>query len=325
MRRRHFLILSGVAGAAWPLRAMAQTPGKTYRIGLLASRGGLDERMKALVHGLAERGFREGRNLVLDLKSADGKVERLPGLAAEFVGSGVDAIVSFGYPAAVAAKQASTNVPIVVTGAGDPVATGLVEGLSRPGGNITGVTELSTELSAKRLELLKSAAPGVSRVAMIWNAADLGMTLRYQAAEDAARVLGFKVQTLGVREPNDFDDAFAAMTRDRPDAILMVSDALTMLNRKRVVEFATANRLPTIYETAAPVRDGGLMSYGPSQNEIGERAADFVARILRGARPAEQPLEQPTKFELVINVRAAAALGVVVSPTLLARADEVIE
>jgi putative ABC transport system substrate-binding protein len=329
MRRRHFLILSGIvlpcAGAEWPLRALAQTPGKTYRIGLLASRGGLDERMKALVHGLAERGFREGRNLVLELKSADGKVERLPGLAAEFVGSGVDAIVSFGYPAAAAAKQASTNVPIVVTGAGDPVATGLVEGLSRPGGNITGVTELSTELSAKRLELLKAAAPGVARVAMIWNAADLGMTLRYQAAEDAARVLGFKVQTLGVREPNDFDDAFEAMTRDRPDAILMVSDALTMLNRKRVVEFATANRLPTIYETAAPVRDGGLMSYGPSQTEIGERAADFVARILRGARPAEQPLEQPTKFELVINIRAAAALGVVVSPTLLARADEVIE
>jgi putative ABC transport system substrate-binding protein len=160
---------------------------------------------------------------------------------------------------------------------------------------------------------------------MLWNAADLGMTLRYHAAEDAARVLGVKVQTLGVREPDDFDNAFAEMTRERPDAILMVSDALTMLNRKRVVEFANTNRLPTIFENGVIVRDGGLMSYGPKQSEIGELAADLVARILGGARPADLPLELPTRFEFLVNLKTAQALGITLPPTLLARADEVIE
>jgi putative ABC transport system substrate-binding protein len=225
----------------------------------------------------------------------------------------------------LAAKVAAKGVPIVVTGSGDPVATGLAEGLARPGGYVTGMTELSTELSGKRLEILKEAIPNLLRVAMLWNAADLGMTLRYQAAETAAKALNVSVQTLGVREPNDFDSAFAEMTRSRPDGILMVSDALTVLNRKRVIEFATANRLPTIYELSSLVRDGGLMSYGPDQSAIGDRAADFVARILRGARPADLPLEQPTKFELVINLKTAKALGLELPPTLVARANEVIE
>jgi putative tryptophan/tyrosine transport system substrate-binding protein len=197
--------------------------------------------------------------------------------------------------------------------------------LARPGGYVTGMTELSTELSGKRLEILKEAIPNLRQVAMLWNAADLGMTLRYQAAETAAKALNVSVQTLGVREPNDFDSAFAEMTRSRPDGILMVSDALTILNRKRVIEFATANRLPTIYELSSLVRDGGLMSYGPDQSAIGDRAADFVARILRGARPADLPLEQPTKFELVINLKTAKALGLELPPTLVARANEVIE
>jgi putative ABC transport system substrate-binding protein len=190
---------------------------------------------------------------------------------------------------------------------------------------MTGVAELSTELSAKRLEILKDALPGIQRVAMLWNAADLGMTLRYRAAEDAARALGVKVQALGVREPDDFEHAFAEMIRERPDAILMVSDALTVLNRKRVVEFARINRLPTIFESGALVRDGGLMSYGPKQSAIGERAADLVARILRGARPADLPLELPTRFEFLINLKTAQALGITLPPTLLARADEVVE
>jgi putative tryptophan/tyrosine transport system substrate-binding protein len=237
----------------------------------------------------------------------------------------VDVIVTFGYPAVLAAKKSTKDIPIIVTGAGDPVATGLVDGLARPGGNITGVTELSTELSAKRLEILRDALPAIARVAMLWNAADLGMTLRYRAAEDAARVLGLKVQTLGVREPDDFDHAFAEMTRERPDAILMVSDALTILNRKRVLEFASTNRLPTIFETGALVRDGGLMSYGPKQSDIGEIAGGLMARILRGARPADLPLELPTHFEFLINLKTAQALGVTLPPTLIARADEVIE
>ena len=197
--------------------------------------------------------------------------------------------------------------------------------MARPGGNITGVSELATELSAKRLEILKDALPALSRVAVLWNAADLGMTLRSRASEDAARVLGVRVQTLGVREPDDFDHAFAQMARERPDAILMVSDALTMLNRRRVVEFANTSRLPTIFETGTLVRDGGLMSYGPKQSAIGERAAELVARILRGARPADLPLELPTHFEFLINLKTAQALGVTLPPTLLARADEVIE
>jgi putative ABC transport system substrate-binding protein len=328
MRRREFIGLLGGMAAAWPLAVRAQQPGKIHRLGLLTTGsvlGGTDERRKALVSVLAARGFVDGENLVLVQRSADGHPDRLEGLAAELMAASVDVIVTFGYPAALAAKTFAKGVAVVVTGAGDPVATGLVDGLARPGGDVTGVSELSTELSAKRLEILKDAVPDLQRVAMLWNAADLGMTLRYRSAEDAARVLGVKVQTLGVREPDDFDHAFAEMTRERPNAILMVNDALTMLNRKRVVEFAKTNRLPTIFETGALVREGGLMSYGPKQRVIGERAADLVARILRGARPADLPLELPTHFEFLINLKTAQALGLTLPPTLLARADEVIE
>jgi putative ABC transport system substrate-binding protein len=328
VRRREFLALLVGAAAAWPIGGRAQQPDKIYRVGLLATGGAfgaLDERRKSILEGLAARGFVEGRNLVFDVRGGEGRYERLSELAAALKASKVDVIVTFGYPAAVAAKESAKDVPIVVTGSGDPVATGLADGLARPGGHLTGMTELSTELSAKRLEILKEAVPNLRRVAMLWNAADLGMTLRYRAAETAAQVLNVTVQTLGVREPNDFDNAFAEMTRSRPDAILMVSDALTVLNRKRVIEFTTANRLPAIYELSSLVRDGGLMSYGANQDAIGVRAADFVARILRGARPADLPLEQPTKFELVINLKTARALGLTIPPTLLARADEVIE
>lgn len=328
MKRREFITLVGGAAALWPLAAGAQQPTKIYRLGLLTTGaviGATDERRTTLFTVLAAHGFIDGQNLSLVQRSAEAHAERLNGLVAELITANVDVIVTFGYPAAAAAKETAKNVPIVITGAGDPVATGLVDGLARPGGNITGVTELSTDLSAKRLEILKDALPDLQRVAMLWNAADLGMTLRYHSAEDAARVLGVKVQALGVREPDDFDNAFAKMKSDRPDAILMVSDALTTLNRKRVVEFANTNRLPTIFENAGPVHDGGLMSYGPKQSEIGERAAELVARILSGARPADLPLELPTRFDFVVNLKAAQALGIKLPPTLLSRADEVIE
>jgi putative ABC transport system substrate-binding protein len=287
--------------------------------------GPLDDRRKTILEGLATRGFVEGRNLMFEVRSGDGRYERLSELAAALKTSNIDVIITFGYPAALAAKTSAKDVPIVVMGSGDPVATGLAEGLARPGGNLTGLTELSTELSAKRLEILKEAVPNLRRVAMLWNAADHGMTLRYRAADTAAKVLNVSVQALGVREPNDFDGAFAEMTRSPPDAILMVSDALTTLNRKRVIEFSSTNRLPAIYEFRALVREGGLISYGPNQGAMGTRAADFVARILRGARPADLPLEQPTTFELVINLNTAKTLGLTIPPTLLARADEVIE
>lgn len=326
MRRRDVVAGLG-ATLALPYVARAQT-GKTYRLGFLSPAGGIgqaEERRKALVAGLAARGFVEGRDYVIELRSAEMHFDRLGALAAELKEARVDVIVTFGYPAAAAAKISAKDVPIVMIGAGDPVATGLVEGLVKPGGNITGLSELSTDLSAKRLEILRDAVPGLHQVAMLWNAADLGMTLRYRAAENAARVLGFKVQTLGVREPDDFEHAFGEMMRDRPDGILMVSDALTTLNRKRVVEFAMAQRLPTIFETSNLVRDGGLMSYGPKSSELGERAANFVARILRGARPGDLPLELPTRFEFLVNMKTARSLDLTIPPTLLARADEVIE
>jgi putative tryptophan/tyrosine transport system substrate-binding protein len=328
MQRRYFI--AGLAGSAvaWPFAARAQRAARTYRVALLSPGGRVpntDERRMALVRALAERGYVEGRNLVFEDRFSEGRGERLPGLAAELNAARVDVIVTIGYPAALAAKQSAPDLPVVMISAGDPVETGLVEGLARPGGHVTGMTELSTELSAKRLELLKEAIPRLGVVAMLWNVDDLAMSMRYRAAENAARVLDVKVQTLGVREPNDFDLAFAAMSREPPDAILMVSDVLTLLNRKRVVDFASANKLPTIFEDRRSVRDGGMMSYGPTLQALGERAGDFVARILRGARPADLPLEQPTIFELVVNLKTAKALGVNLPALLVARADEVIE
>ncbi len=326
MRRREFITIVG-GSFLWPLTAGAQQAGRTYRVGLLATGGvaAMDERRDSILEGLAANGFFEGRNLEFDVRSGEGRSERLSEFAAALQAANVDAIVTFGYPAAAAAKTSATDIPVVVTGAGDPVATGLADSLARPGGHVTGMTELSTELSGKRLEILKEAVPNLHRVAMLFNATDLGMTLRSQAAANAARELNVDVQTLGVREPNDFDEAFAEMTKARPDAMLMVSDALTVLNRKRIMNFAAANHLPAIYEFSALVRDGGLMSYGPNQRAIGVRAGDFVARILRGARPADLPLEQPTQFELAINLKTAKALGLELSPILVSRADEVIE
>ena len=329
MQRRDFIkgiVLS--AATAWSHAVQAQQRDKIYRVGLLtngALMGSTDERRKNLVSALAAQGFVEGRNLILEQRSADAQPRRLVGLVKELEAANVDVIVTFGYPPALTAKNSATGIPVVVTGAGDPVATGLVDGLAKPGGHLTGVTELSGDLSTKRLEILKDALPNLRRVAMLWNADDFGMTLRYQSAQTAAGVIGVNVQALGVREPDDFDRAFAEMQRKRPDAILMVNDALTALNRKRVVEFASTNRLPTIFEVGAVVREGGLMSYGPKQSEIGERAAYLVARILRGGRPADLPLEVPAHFEFLINLKTAKALGLTIPGTVLARADEVIE
>jgi putative ABC transport system substrate-binding protein len=279
----------------------------------------------AIIRGFAKHGYTLDRNLAFERRGAQAHIDRFPRLVDELVASKVDVILTLSYPATVAAKRGTTTVPVVVIGAGDPVATGLVDGLARPGGNITGVSDVAIELSAKRLELLKETAPGLRRVAMLWNAADLGMTLRYQVSAATARALGVIVQPLGVREPEDFEEAFAAMTRELPDAILMVSDVLTILNRRRVYEFAAAHRLPAIYENDFFSRDGGLMSYGPDTDEICDRATGLVDRILRGAKPAELPFEQPTRFRFVINLKTAKALGLTVPASLLARADEVIE
>jgi putative ABC transport system substrate-binding protein len=263
---------------------------------------------------------------VFERRGAETHTDRLPRLVEELVATKVDVILTVGYPAALAAKQGTTIIPIVVTEAGgDPVATGLVDSLSRPGGNLTGVSDVAVELTPKRMQLLKEIAPELRRVAMLWNESDLGMTFRYRELAAAAQALGIIVQPLGVREPDDFEQAFASMTRDRPDAILMVSDLLTHLNRRRVHEFAVARRLPSMYEKEFLVRDGGLMSYAPDLDELYERATSMVDRILKGAKPADMPFEQPTRFRFVINLKAAKAIGLTVPNNVLSLADEVIE
>ena len=236
----------------------------------------------------------------------------------------VDVIVAWGYPVVLAAKG-SGIATVVAFGVGDPVATGLVANLARPASNITGISDVATTLSTKRLGLLKELLPKLHRVAMLWNKDDLGMSLRYEASAKAAQAIGVEVQAVGVREPDDFNEAFAVMDREPPDAILMVSDSLTMLNRKRVFDYAIAHRLPAIYEYDLLVREGGLMSYGPDLKESFERAAAMVDRIFKGAKPADLPFEQPTRYPFVINLKAAKAIGLELPPTLLALADEVIE
>jgi putative ABC transport system substrate-binding protein len=324
--RRAFLgTLAG--GVLAPLAAGAQQPGKVWRIGYLhgSARTPDGAPPAALRQALQALGYVEGKDVIYVGRWAEAKRERLPGLAAELVGLKVDLIVTRGGPAAEAARQATTTIPIVISGAGDAVGTGLISSLAHPGGNITGITDQASELSAKRLELLKDAVPKASRIAVLWNADDLAMTLRYREVERAAHILRVTVQPLGVREPEDFDAAFAAMTRNRPDAFFLVTDALTTLNRKRIIDFASAHRIPAMYEFDFLVRDGGLMSYGWDLDDNLRRAAVYVDKILKGAKPADLPVEQPTKFELVINLKTAKALGLTIPQSVLQRADQIIE
>jgi putative tryptophan/tyrosine transport system substrate-binding protein len=326
MRRRDVVKLLAGAAVAAPYRALAQ-PAKTYRLAMLASGpafAAASPPVKILTGTLAEQGYKLGQNLELQSYGADAQLDRLPKLARDIAASNFDAVVVVGWPPANEMKP--TGVPTVVAlGAGDPVATGLAASLARPGGNVTGISDNATTLSTKRLGLLKQAVPGIRKVAMLWNKDDLGMTLRYQASANAAKSLGTVVLPLGVREPDDFADAFTAMDRDAPDAILMVSDALTILNRKRVFEYAAAHRLPAIYEGDSFVREGGLMSYGADFKESVERAAALVARIFKGAKPADLPFEQPTHYLFVINLKTAKSIGLELPANVLALADEVIE
>ncbi len=326
MRRRAF-ITSIALGFLVSRSGAAQQAGKVYRIGYLAagvrpSDGALPPSLR---QSLLELGYREGNNVVYAGRWAEVKRERLPALAVELVAFGVDVIITFGSSAAAAAKQATSSIPIVMALSADPVGVGLVTSLARPGANVTGVTDNATALSAKRLELLKEAVPRAARIAVLWNAQDQAMTLRYREIDRAAGVLGVTVVALGVREPDDFDRAFAALERDRPDALFLVTDALTNLNRKRVLDFAEMHRMPAMYEFASLVREGGLISYGPSYDEMFQRAAVYVDRILKGAKPSELPIEQPIRYYLVINVKTAKELGLIIPQSLLLRADEVIE
>ena len=326
MDRRIFISSVVLGFLAMPL-ADAQQAGKTYRIGYLAAgaRSTDGAPPASLRQALQELGYGEGKNVIYVGRWAEARREELPPLAAELIGLKVDLIITFGSPAAAAAKDASSTIPIVMALSGDPEGVGLVASLARPGGNVTGVTDNATALSAKRLELLKEAVPTASRIAVLWNAKDQAMTLRYREIDRAARVLGVSVQPHGVREPDDFDHAFAAMDRERPDALFMVTDSLTNLNRKRVLDFVEMRRLPAMYEYASLVREGGLISYGPSFDDMFRRAAAYVDKILKGAKPSELPVEQPTRYYLVVNLKTAKALGLTIPQSLLLRADEVIQ
>jgi putative ABC transport system substrate-binding protein len=324
--RRWTFIAVVVAGPVLASAAWAQTESKVYSVGLLSpGPPGVSILGPELVRDFVRRGYEPGKNIIFEPKAAMGNVDRLPALVDELAASHVDVIITLSYPAALAARDHGGGIPIVVTQSGDPVATRLVASLARPGGNITGVSEIATELSAKRLQLLKEAVPSIRTVAVLWNADDLGMTLRYRAAEEIAPKMGMIIVPLGVHAPNDFDTAFAEMTKTPPDAILMVSDVLTNLNRKRVMEFAAARRMPTIFENDTFAREGGLMSYGPNTEDVFDRAASLTDRILQGAKPADLPLELPTRFKFVINLKTAKALGITIAEPALIRADEVIE
>jgi ABC-type uncharacterized transport system substrate-binding protein len=297
------------------------------RVGILASstRESFEPNVQIFRASLERLGWVEGRNLALDVRYASSQYQQLASLAAELVTLKVDVIFAMAAPAIQAAKRATKTIPIVIETLGDAVSAGLVPSLARPGGNVTGVTDQSVELSAKRLEVLKEAIPKAVRIAVLWNADDRGMTLRYQSVEKAARDLHVTVQPLGVREPDDFDAAFSAMTASRPDALFLVTDALTLLNRQRVIDFALAHRIPAMYEFANLVRDGGLMSYGADPDDNYRRAAGYVDRILKGAAPSTLPVERPSRYYLTINLRTARALGLTLPPSMLLRADQLIE
>ena len=325
-RREFFALLGGGIVVARPGVSRAQTK-KMFRLGTLTPGAALvadNGRGAVLVEALGKLGYVLGQNLIVEPRGASGKPELVPNLAQELKAANVDAVVTISYPAAAAAKAAGIAT-VVASGSGDPVATGLVQSLAHPGGNLTGIADDAAALSTKRLSLLKAMVPKLRRVAMLWNKDDLGMSLRYQASAKAAEGIAVEVQALGVREPDDFNEAFAAMTREMPDAILMVSDVLTLLNRKRVIDFAAEHKLPAIYEADDVVRDGGLMSYGADTHESFVRAAAIVDEIFKGAKPAELPFEQPTKYRFVVNLKTANAIGLDVPPTVSALADEVIE
>jgi ABC-type uncharacterized transport system substrate-binding protein len=313
---------------AAPRAAEAQPTRRLYRIGFLgvATPDPRNQRFfDAFRNGLAELGYSEGRNIAIESRWAAGQYERLPGLAAELVRLKVDVIVTAAVPAILAAKQATQTIPIVMAVVVDPVATGLVARLARPGGNITGLSVMTPELVGKQLGMLTEIVPKASRVAVLWNPLNPGNPPQLRAAELAARTLGMRLQPVEARSPRDIDSAFAAMTKEGAGALVVLVDVMLIDQRTRIADLAATRRLPAVYGLAEHVEAGGLMAYAPNFLDNYRRAALYVDRILRGANPGDLPIEQPTKFELVINLRTAKALGLTIPPALLQRADQVIE
>ena len=329
MKCRAFLgaVTGGLLAA--PLAAEGQQGGKVARIGCLGSpRPPFTHLWEAFRQGLRDLGYVEGRNVVLEFRDSEGKIERLPALATELVALPVDVIVVGNTPGALAAKQATKTIPIALTAISDPVTSGLVTSLAHPGGNVTGASVLSSDLVGKSLELLKQTVPGVSRVTLLWNPGSLGERTErnmLEAADVAARALAVRLQLVEVRGPADLDRAFSEMTKARAGALTMLPSNMFNNERAHIIELAAKTRLPAIYPFRYYVDDGGLMSYGANIADLYRRAASYVDKILKGAKPSDLPIEQPTKFELVINLKTATALGLTIPPSLLARADEVIE
>lgn len=321
-RRTFIRTLAGALLAA-PLAAAAQEPGKTYRIGILATYPIGPIFRDPFVATLRELGYVEDQNLVLEIRSANNISDRLPALAAELVRLNVDVIVAGGDSEVHAAKQTTSTIPIVMAPSGDPVRAGYVASLARPGGNITGVSWMTPDFSAKLLEILKDTVPKMSRVAVLWNSANSVKVIDFGEAQRAAQRLGVTVSSIEVTTAKDFETAFAAITRARPDALLILVDqVLSHETRPRIAEFALKQRIPSIAGASGYAAAGGLIGYGPSG--LYRLAAGYVAKILKGAKPGDLPVQQPTKFELIINLKAAKQIGLTISPNVLARADKVI-
>jgi putative ABC transport system substrate-binding protein len=311
----------------WPIAARAQQAGKVHRIGVLETISTTLNvaNFYALREGLRQLGYAEGQNLVIEYRSADGRDDRFPGLARELLALKVDVIVTRGTPAAKAVKNATSTVPVVMMASGDPVGVGLVTSLARPGGNITGLSAIVGELSPKRLELIREIVPGLARIAVLANTSNDAVRRDWARIETAARSLGVQSQLLDLRESDALGPTFDDASARRADALVVVIDAITQANQQRIVDLAMKHRLPAIYSSREFVDAGGLISYGVSYPDLYRRAATYVDKILKGTKPADLPVVQPTKFELVINLKTAKALGLTIPDKLLALADEVIE
>ena len=325
IERRTLLVAFGAAAVAAPLRSFAQ-PRKIPRVGWLApGTQAVQDLLEEYRRGMRELGYVEGRNVETEYLYADGQVGRLPGHAATLVAHKVDVIVTAGTPGCLAAKQATTTIPIVFAVSSDPLSTGVVASLARPGGNITGLSLMATDLSAKRLELLKNLIPGISHVAVLWDSSNPGMALRVRETQLAAEQLKITFYDAGARDLDGLEASFAALSERRPEALVVTAEAFTNRHRDRILDFTIRNRIPAVYEDGRFAQAGGLMAYGPSIPDLFRRAATYVDKVLKGANPADLPVQQPTKFELVINLKTAKALGLDIPPSVLARADEVIE
>jgi putative ABC transport system substrate-binding protein len=311
---------------ALPLLSLAQRQAtKVRRLGILQPGAPPEPLVEAIKEGMSQLGYVEGRDIVFETRWADGRTDKLDEGAADLIAAKVDVITTLSTPAALAARRATSLIPIVFTGVGDPVGTGVVQSLAHPGGNATGFATLSTELSAKRLEILHQMVPGLTRFAMLWNDTNPSMGTSARITQEAGARLGLTVQSLGVHDLVDFDPSFAAIRAGTSSGMLTLADPFTRANRQRIVDFAARSRLPAIYEIREFVDAGGLISYGPNLAGIQRRSATYIDKIFKGAKPGDLPVEQPTVLELVINMKTAKALGISVSNLLLARADQVIE